>query len=227
MRRGDFNRAGAELLIDVFVRDNGDFFVYKGKNKGLSYKLFVAFIRRVYGYRGIAEHCFRTGGRNYKIAASVLERVAKMPEEGILFGVFDFRIRKGGLTAWAPVDYLAALIDKPFFVEIYENFAYGSGAFFVHRESEPVPIAGGTELLNLFYYAVAVLFFPSPGAFEETLSAEVLFLNAFLSHLLDNFNFGCDGRVVGTGKPQRFVALHTLIADDAVLKRLIERVTHM
>ena len=69
---------------------------------------------------------------------------------------------------------------------------------------------------------------PVPDALEEFLTAEVVAGEVLvLAQLLLHFDLRGNARMVGAGHPQRAEALHPLVADEDVLERLVECVSHM
>lgn len=66
-----------------------------------------------------------------------------------------------------------------------------------------------------------------PRLFQGSRRDDVVFREPFRLHLVDDFEFRRDACVVGAGKPQRFVAVHTLKADDNILNGIIEGVSHV
>ena len=99
---------------------------------------------------------------------------------------------------------------------------YGSlGAF-------AFPVAGGAQTADLLVDTASVLSLPLPGALQESFAADILFGQAFLfPQLIHDLDFRGDGRVVRARQPQRFVALHPLVADQHVLQGLVQGVTHV
>ena len=71
-------------------------------------------------------------------------------------------------------------------------------------------------------------FFQSQTRSRNFSRAEVVAGETFvLAEVFLDLDLGRDSRVVGSGNPERGEALHTLVADEDVLKRLVKRVTHV
>ncbi len=126
-----------------------------------------------------------------------------------------------------PVDNPFAAVNQAFFVQPYKYFAHGFGTPFIQRKTFPIPIAGGTQLLQLPDNTAAVLFFPFPGALQKSVTADLLFREALFAHLLHNFRFRCNGGVIGARQPQRAVALHPPPADQNILEGFVQRMAHV
>ena len=62
---------------------------------------------------------------------------------------------------------------------------------------------------------------------QKLFAAELFFCVTFLGKPFNNLHFGSNRSMVGSRQPERLVAGHALIPDEYVLKRFIERVTHM
>jgi len=60
----------------------------------------------------------------------------------------------------------------------------------------------------LFKDNSAMFFFPNPGMFQELFAGKARFFDAILLQLCDNFSFGGDGSVIGSGQPKSVFALH-------------------
>ena len=190
-----------------------------------SVQVLVAFILDIDRDGGIAEHGLGTGGGDLQHLAGLFDRVEDVPEVAVLFGVFDLRVRDRGAAVRAPVDHAVAAIDQAFVVVVDKDLFDSVGAALVHGEALALPVAGDAELPELAGDPAAVLFLPSPCALEEFLTTEVFFGDAFLTHRLDDLRLGGDGGVVGTGQPQRLIALHPAPAGEDVLQGVVQRVT--
>ncbi len=225
--RGDFDDTGPELGVCVFIAHQGDLLADEGQDEHLADLVLVAGVLRVDRDGGIAEHGLGTGGGELQVAGTVGEGIAQVPERTVFLFVFDFGVGDGRHAVGAPVDEALAAVDEVLLIEAVEDFDDGLGTAFVHGEPFPVPVAGGTEFLELFDDASAVLTTPVPGSFEERLAADVLFRDAFLFHRLHDLGFGGDGRVVGAGDPEGIEPFHPVIADEDVLQRIVKGVAHV
>ena len=227
MGRCNLNNARTLCHIGVLVADNGDLFVEKRENDMAAVEMSVALVLGVDGNGGIAEHRLGSGGGKLKLLARLLYGVKKMPEVAVLLVIFDLRVGNRGLAAGAPVDHPVASVDKVFFIKAHKDFAHGLAAALVEGEAFSVPIAGGTELLELLDDASAVSGFPLPCSFEETVAADIVLGDAFFLHRLDYLRLGSYRSVVGAGHPKGIVALHSLPADKDILESVIKSVTHV
>ena len=224
---GDFHRARTETYLAIVVGDKGNFTPDDRQNQRFAQNILVSFVLRVDRNRRIAKERFGTSRRDDDIFVAVLHGVTDMPEETVLFGIFDFRVGKRGMATGAPVDNPVAAVNKTFFIKADENFLHCRRQIFVHCERLFRPVARRAEAFLLFDDSAAVLMRPCPGSFKEAVATDVVFRESFRLHLVDDFEFRRDACVVGAGKPQRFVAVHTLKADDNILNGIIEGVSHV
>ena len=201
--------------------------MYQRQDQGLAHQIFVAFIVGVDCYGSIAQQGFRTGGRQFQIAAAVLQRIPQMPEMPCLHFVFYFCIRNGSQTLGAPVDDAFAAVDQTFLVVLDKYFLDCLAAALVHGKAFSRPVAGRTQLFQLFHDPAAVLLLPCPCTFQKSFSADVLFFDAFFPHGFHDLGFGRNGSVVGTRQPQGAVAGHPLPANQNILQSFVQCVTHV
>ena len=227
MGRGDFDDAGSEIAFHIGIGDDGDLAADQRQDKCLADHRLIALVVRVNGNGRIAQHRFRTGGGQFQIAGAILERIAQVPEMAVLFLKFHLGVGDGGPAVRAPVDDALAAVNQALFIEAHKHLAHRLGAALVEREAFAVPVAGGAELLELLHNAAAELALPLPGAFQERLAADLLLREPFLAHGLHDLRLRGDGSVIGAGQPESAIPLHTAPADQDILQRLIERMTHV
>ncbi|VTR65993.1 conserved hypothetical protein [Desulfosarcina cetonica] len=225
--RGDLEGAGAGGKIHIGVADNGNFTVHQRQGHRLGRQVGIAFIVRVQGHGRIAQHGFRPGGGHGERAGTVGKGVTDMVEVAVEVLVLDFQIGKGRVAAAAPVDDVVALIDQAFVVELDEHLAHGPGEPLVHGEAFAVPVARGTQALELVDDGAAVLLAPFPDGFDKLLAAQLMTVAAlggqfFLHHVL-----GGDAGMVGAGHPQDTVALQAAVTAHDVLHGVVQGMAHV
>ena len=225
--RGDLQRAGAELGIDVSVFDDRQLAFQQGQDNGFAGLALVARVFRVDGDRGIAQHGFRTRGGDDQGAVPVLQRVFDVVEMPGLFLVFDFEVGQRGVTARTPVDDVVALVDQPFFIQRDEHLAHRARQPFVHREPVALPVERTAQLHQLVVDGAAGFLFPLPDALDELLAAEFLTVRAFGLELAFDHVLCGDAGVVRPWLPQSVDAAHSLPARHDVLQGVVERMAHV
>src|SRR5688500_4788480 len=92
----------------------------------------------------------------------------------------DFFIGHGGASDGVPVDHAFAVVNESFLVEIDEHLLHATNVSIIHGEAFATPVAGATQLLELFDDNAAVLLLPSVDAPEEFVAAEIAFRFFFL-----------------------------------------------
>jgi hypothetical protein len=94
----------------------------------------------------------------------------------------------------------------------------------VHGELLAAPVHRTAEAPELAGDLAAALGLPFPDFGDEILAAVVGALVLALLELALDHHLGGDAGMVGADDPQRVLALETLVADDDVLQRVVERV---
>ncbi len=138
----NLNRAGSKFFIYIIICHNRNLSIHQRQKSFLSYDIFISLIIRMNRDRSIAKHGLRPGCRNLKELFCSYDRVLNMPEEPVLFLMFNLRIRQRSLTYRTPVDNPRSSIDIPFLIESYEYFFNGFGTSLVHGKPFSVPVAG-------------------------------------------------------------------------------------
>ena len=72
--------AGAEFHFGIVISNHGDLLVHQRQDHLLADDVLVTLVVGVDTDAGIAQHSFRTGGRNNNFAGAVSQRIADMPQ---------------------------------------------------------------------------------------------------------------------------------------------------
>ncbi len=110
--------------------------------------MLVAFIVRVHGYGGIAQHGFRASGGNNQIVFAVFgfgttaQGITQMPEMALFFLVLYFKVGDGGVELRVPVHQALATVYQSFIIKPYKDFLNRLVKAVVHGEALMVPIHG-------------------------------------------------------------------------------------
>ena len=175
----------------------------------------------------IAEHRLGTRRRHFDVAAAVLERIAKVPEMTGFGDVLDLDIAQRRIAMRTPIGDAGAAIDEPLLVERRENFSDGFRAALVHRKSLARPIARRAECFQLMQNSTAVFLLPLPHALQKFFAPELISIGALRAERFFDARLCRNPRVIATGHPQCFLALHSMIADQNILQSVVERVPHV
>ncbi len=223
--RGDLDRAGAELRVDVRVRDDRDGAVGERQLDPPADQVPVPLVVGVDGHRGVAEHRLGAGGRHDHglVALAVLQR----DQLAVVVLVVHLDVGDGGQAARAPVDDPLGAVDQLVVVELLEDGLDGAGQALVHGEALARPVDAVAEAAHLAEDAAAVLLLPPPDPLDELLPADVLPGLALLGELLLDLVLRGDAGVVHAGQPQRLVPLHALAAGERVHQRVLEGVAQV
>ena len=231
----DLDRAGALLRIGIFIGDDRDAPSDQRQNDVLPDEIRVAFVVRMHGHRGVAEHGLRSRGRNrderrgiVRVERDALERIANVPEMPLHLDLLHLEVGDGGEQLGVPVDQPLVLVDEPLAVKLNEHLAHGAREAFVHGEALARPVAGGAEPLQLLDDGAAQFRLPRPHLFEEFFATERAASGLLALHELTlDHHLGGDAGMVGAGLPEHVAAAHALETGEHVLERVVERMAHM
>ena len=192
----------------------------------------MAFVGGVDADCCIGHDCLGAGCGNDKVfvgglACSVGDIVFQMIEMAL--GVFmdDFVVAHGCEGFRVPVDHPYAFVNPTFLVEIDEGIDDGFAEGGFHRKACAVPVAGGAELTELLEDDATVLFLPGPGVLKELFAGEVFLADSLVTELGHDFVLGGNRGVVGSGHPAGVLAVHPGLADEYVVKCIVQDVPHM
>lgn len=218
--RGDLDRAGAELGVDVGVGDDRDRTVGQRQPDPLADEVRVPLVVRVDRDGRVTEHRLGAGGGDHQclVALAVLDR----DQFAVVVLVLDLDVGDRGEAARTPVDDPLGAVDQPVVEQPLEDGLDGLGQSLVHREPLTGPGDAVTEPPHLPGDLAAGLFLPLPDPLDKGLTAQVLpGLALFREFAFDNVLRGDTG-VVHAGLPQRLVPLHPLTAGQGIDDRVLE-----
>lgn len=173
--------AGAELGVDVLVRDDRDGAVGQRQLDELADEVLVALVLGVDGDGRVAEHRLRAGGGDDDglVALAVLHG----DELTVVVLVVDLDVGDRGQTARAPVDDALGAVDQLVVVEPLEDRLDGPGQALVHGEALTRPGDAVAEAAHLAADLAAGLRLPLPDPLDERLAAQVVAGLALLGEL--------------------------------------------
>ncbi len=231
MRRRHLHRAGAELRLRQFVRDDRNFAIHQRQQHMLAMQMRVALVRRIHRDRCVAEHRLRTRGRhsNKLVFArySANHRVSDFIQLARDILVLDFEVGDRGTAVGAPVHDVLPAINQPILIQPHEHFLHRVRQFVVHGEVFAVPIDRRAQPFHLVENRAAVLAPPFPDALEKFLASHLTPLLALPGQLALHQHLGRDASVIRAGQPERNEAAHAVPAHDDVHLRLLHHVPHV
>ena len=225
VRRGDLDRARAEIRLDIVVGDDRDQPVDDRQAAALPHEVPVALVARVHRHRAVTEDRFGAGGGDGDEAAAVLERIAEVPHIAVDLAIFDFEVTDRGAELRVPVDQPLVAVEQPLVIQVDEHLGHRRRKTGVHGEALVRPVAACAQPPELAGNCAAAGRLPVPHRLHERLAPQLLprrRLRAF-GELAFDHHLRCDAGVIGADHPQCIVALQPVIADQHVLQRIVER----
>src|SRR4026209_353992 len=89
------------------------------------------------------------------------------------------------------------------------------------------PVAGNAKSFELMQDRVTGFLFPLPDFFDELLASQLHPADALLCELTLDYVLSRDAGMIGARHPKNTLAIHTLVAAENVLQRIIEGVAHV
>ena len=90
----------------------------------------------------VAQHGFRACGRHdHRLARVLCERITNVEQFSLDVFMLDFDIGESGQAAGAPIDQALAAIDQAVLKQADEDLDDGPRQAFIHRETQPLPVA--------------------------------------------------------------------------------------
>ena len=224
---GDLERPGAELGLDVLVGDDSQLAADQREQRGLPDQPPVAIVVRMHCDRGVGEHRLGAHGRDRHRAAAGGERIVDVVERVGDLAILDLEVGDRRAHPRIPVHQVAVAVDVALVVEGDEHLEHGLRIELVEREALGIVIARGAKPLQLLDDRPSVLLAPAPHALDERLAADFLAASALVLERALDLCLRRDPGVVGAEDPFRSLSAHPVRADQAVLDRVVQRVTHM
>ena len=138
--RCNLDAAGAKIRIDIVVANNGNIPVRQRQANGLADQVAIARVLRVNRDSSIAEHGFRSSGRDNQMTRAIAERIAEVPHVAGFFTVLHFEIGNGGVKLRVPVNQSLTAIDQSFIKQADKGSLHCTRQAFVHGEAFPRPV---------------------------------------------------------------------------------------
>ena len=224
---GDLQRPGAELGVDVGVGDDRQAAPDQRQHRELADQVRVTLVVGVHGDGGVGEHRLRAHRRHGQDPVGALDRIVDREQRVIDLAVLDLEVGDRRARPRVPADHVVVAVDVALVVEPLEDLVDGADVAVVEGEALALVVERGAEALVLLDDLRAVLLFPGPDPLDEGLAAELVARGALLAELFLDFRLGGDAGVVGAEDPQRVAAPHAVEADQRVLDRPVQRVTHV
>ena len=228
--RGDLDKAGAKVGVDMPILKDGDLTVDDGKLDGLAHEGGLLGVLRGNGDARVAEHGLGARGGDDDIVLAVDrlgQRVAQVPQVALLVLVLGLVVRDGGGAVGAPVDDALAAIDQTVVVPVAEDLAHGLGIVLVHGKALVIEVDGATHALDLLDDDAAVLVGPVPAGVDELVATDFQAADALALELLVDLSLRSDTGMVGAEHPARGLTAHTSHTNDGVLDGVVGGMAHV
>ena len=228
--RGDLDKAGAKVGIDMIVGEDGNLTVDDRQHDGLTHKGGLLGILRRDGDTRVAEHGLGARGGDDDIVLAVDrlgQRIAQVPQVALLVLVLGLVVRDGGGAVGAPVDDALAAIDQAVMIPVAEDLAHGLDIVLVHGEALVVKVNRAAHALDLLDDDAAVLVGPVPAGVDKLVATDLQAADALAFELLIDLGLRGDTGMVGAQHPARGLAAHAGHTDNGVLDGVIGGVAHV
>ena len=228
--RGDLDKAGTKVGVDMPILEDGDLTVDDGEFDGLTHKGGLLGVLRGDGDACVAEHGLgaRGGDDDVVLAVDRLgQRVAQVPQVALLVLILGLVVRDGSGAVGAPVDDTLATVDQAVVVPVAEDLTHGLGVILVHGEALVVEVDGAAHALDLLDDDAAVLVGPVPAGVDKLIAANLQAADALALEFLVDLGLRGDTGVIGAQHPARGLAAHASHTDDGVLDGVVGGVTHV
>ena len=230
VRRRHLHEAGAEIGVDVEIREDGNLAVHDGQNDRRTHELVLLMVFGRNRHARVAEHGFGTRGGHHDVVLPVNrlgKRIAQMPQAPVFLLVFRLVVGDGGSAGGAPVHDALAAIDKSVVVPVAKHLAHGTRIVGVHGEVLIGKVDRTAHALYLLDDVSTVLVRPVPARLEELLASYLAARDAHRGKLFVHLGLRGDTRMVGAEHPAGGNAAHAVHADDGVLDGVVHGMPHM
>jgi hypothetical protein len=125
------------------------------------------------------------------------------------------------------IDQIVSLIDETPFVQRHKGFPHCLGQPFIHREPLACPVAGTTDLLQLFGDGRMMPLLDFPSLLHEFLTSQILSAQTFGCQLAFHNVLCRNPSMVGTRDPEGWPSTHPMVSDQCVLQLVVQCMAHM
>ena len=230
VRRGDLDKAGAKVGVDMPILKDGDLAVDDGELDGLTHKGGLLGVLRGDSDARVAEHGLgaRGGDDDVILAVDRLgQRVAQVPQVALLVLVLGLVVRDGGGAVGAPVDDALAAVDQAVVIPVAEDLTHGLRVVLVHGKALVIEVDRAAHTLDLLDDDAAVLVGPIPASVDKLVATDLQATNALALEFLVDLGLRGDTGVVGAQHPARGLAAHAGHTNDGVLDGVVGGVAHV
>ena len=220
----DLERAGAELGIDLVVRDDWHLPLDEGDDDLPADELAVALVVRVDGDGDVGEDGRRPHGGDRHVARAVSEQVPDVGERVVDLLRLELEVGERRSVARAPVRDPVVAVDPAATVQVDEPADDRPVVVLVHREARARVVERRADPTELRHDRPAVACEPVLDVRVEALASEIALALPFLRECPPDRRPGRDPGMVVAGLEQRVEPAHPVPAHERVLERELEHV---
>jgi hypothetical protein len=217
----------APVRLDVLVGDDLQLASDEGEDRLLADQPAVPLVVRMDGDGGVGEHRLRTHGRNRDRPGSGGQRVVDVVERVADIALLDLEVGDRRAGAGIPVDHVPVAVDVALLVQGDEDLQHRPGVLVVQGESLGLVVRRRAETLELLDDRPAIPGPPLPHPLDELLTAQLLTARPLRGKRALDLGLGGDAGVVRAENPLGPLSQHAVIANEAVLDAVVERVPHV
>ena len=140
MRGRDFHHAGAKVLVNIVVCNDGNVAPAERQFHALTNQVFVALVLRVHHHSHVAQHGFGPcGGYCQRAGVIISHRVTDVPHKAVFFFALNFQVTNGRLQNRVPVNQAFSAVNQALLIELHKRRGHDLRHFWVHGEVLVLP----------------------------------------------------------------------------------------
>ena len=223
----NFQGAGTEFLIHIFVKDDRYRPIEYRQKHIRSREVSITFILRVHSHCCITQKRFRSRSGHRQVAVSVFKRVTDIVEVAIHLFMLYLKVSQCCVAPGAPVNDVITPVNQLFIIETHKDFPYGPGKALIHGKPLSTPVTGTSQPFQLGDNHATEFFPPLPDQFNKSFPTNLVTISSprgkvFFHHILGSYT-----RVVRAGLPQDTIPFHPFVSAQNILEGIIEGMAHV
>ena len=222
-----FKRARAEGRVDAFVRDHRDAALDERDDHLAADEILVAGVVRMHGDGDVPEDRRGTHRRDGDVSVAVGERIARVRQRVVDVLVVDLEVGDDARAAGAPVDDARPAVEVALVGEVDEEAHHRARVGVVEREAVAAVVERRAHRAQLPHDLAAVIAQELPALLHEALAPEVAVVDPLVGEEANHDALQRDRRVVVARLPESVEVAHAVPADERVLARGVQGVTHV
>lgn len=232
MSRRNLETSRPKGHVDIVIGNHWNDAALERQFHLLADDVLIALVFRVYGNSHVTEEGLGTCGGHDEMRQFAFrfdQGVSDVPEIPGLssFRHFDFIIRECRSIHGAPVHHALATVQEFAIKKGLEGHLHRVGESLIHGEASAAPVTGTAHLLELVDDEITVLDFPFPYFFYEVFTSKLSVIDTLCIQLFSHHRLRGDTCVIRSRYPQSIEAIHSLVANENILNRIVDGVSHV